>query len=190
MIRRLARDMHGTTVVEFAFIMPVMAVLLIGGLELGYRAYLSAVLQGALLEAARQASIGDKSEAQVNALVRYRISPLIDASNNPEFVKEPYFNFSNVDKAEKITSDTAPIGIYNATDCFEDVNNNGLYDTTRRTGLGTADDIVRYKVTVTYPNILPVNRLLGWGDTQTVVASTVMRNQPFTSRAQPTIRCP
>lgn len=190
MTRTLTRDTSGSTITEFAIILPVLCVLMAGAFELGYRVYLGAIVQGALLEASRRATVGDRTGAQIDQIIKDRVGMLSNAANVRDITKENFYNFSRVGKPEKITSDTDPIGTYNATDCYEDVNNNSSYDLTLNTGLGTADDIVRYTVTVTYPNVMPVNKVLGWGTTQTIVASTVMRNQPFTSRATPVIRCP
>lgn len=185
----LASDKRGATVVEFAIIIPVLCTVLAAGLELGYRAYLGSIVQGALLEASRRATVGDKTPDQIDQIIKDRVAMLSNASNVKQIKKESFYNFSNVGKPEKITADTDPIGTYNKGDCYEDANNNSVYDTNTNAGLGTADDIVRYTVTVEYPNIMPVNKLLGLGAKQTIVAGTVLRNQPFTSRAQPTIRC-
>lgn len=188
---RLYSDTRGATIVEFAIIIPVVCTLMAAGFELGYRAYLGAIIQGALLEASRRATVGDKTGDQIDQILKDRVGMLSNAANVKEIKKENFYNFTNVGKAEKITNDVAPIGVYNAaTDCYEDANNNGVYDINMNNGLGTADDIVRYSITVEYPNIMPVNSVLGWGTKQTITASTVMRNQPFTSRAMPTIRCP
>lgn len=189
-MRRLFRDTRGATIVEFAIILPVMCGLIMGGLELGYRTYMGAIIQGALLDAARLASVGNKTGTEIDTFIKDRVHALGNRSQVKTIEKQSFYNFSNVGRPEKITSDTDPIGTYNATDCYEDANNNGVYDTNLTTGLGTADDIVRYTVTVEYPNILPVNKLLGFGARTTIIATTVLRNQPFTSRAQPVIRCP
>lgn len=188
-MRQLWSDARGATIVEFAIILPVMCALFAGGLEIAYKTYMGAVVQSALLDAARSASIGDKTEAQIAAAIRSRVATLSRSAEVKEIKTDSFFNFSNVGKSEKITADTDPIGSYNDGDCYEDANNNGVYDTVLATGLGTADDIVRYRITVEYPNIMPVTGLLGWSSKQTISASTVLRNQPFTSRAQPTIRC-
>lgn len=188
-MRRLRSDTRGATIVEFAIILPVLCVLLAGGLEIAYRTYLTAMLQSALLDAVRAASVGDKTADQIDALIRTRVGTLSNGAQVKSIEKDSAFNFSNVGKAEKITSDTDPIGTYNVGDCYEDANNNGTYDTSLNTGMGTADDIIRLRVTVDYPNIMPVNKLMGWSARQQIYASTVLRNQPFTSRAQPTIRC-
>lgn len=191
MMLRLASDERGATIVEFAFVVPVICTLMAAGFELGYRAYLGSIVQGALLEASRRATVGDRTGDQIDQIVKDRVAMLSSAANVRSIKKENFYNFTNVGKAEKLTFDKDADGIYDpADDCYEDANNNTVYDTTMNSGLGTADDIVRYTVTVEYPDIMPVNRLLGWGTKQTIVASTVLRNQPFTSRAMPTVRCP
>lgn len=187
---RLGPDTRGATIVEFAIILPVMCVLLMGGMELAYRTYLTAIVQGALLEASRRATVGDKTGTEIDTIIKDRVAMLTNRLNVKTIKKENFYNFSNVAKPEKITYDTAPLGTYNPTDCYEDANNNNTYDTVANSGLGTADDIVRYEVTVEYPNAMPVTKLMGWPAKQSIVAATVMRNQPFTSRASPTIRCP
>jgi len=189
--KKLIGDRRGATVLEFALVIPVVCTLLAGGFELGYRVYLNAVVQGALLEASRRASIGDASESQIENIVKYRVGILSNASNVKSVKKENFYNFSNVGKPEKLKFDKNSNGVYDsADDCYEDANNNNQYDSVSNNGLGTADDIVRYTVIVEYPNIMPVRRLFGWGAKQTIMASTVLRNQPFTSRMMPTVRCP
>jgi hypothetical protein len=42
---------------------------------------------------------------------------------------------------------------------------------------------------VRYPNLTPVGPLMGWTRTRTVTETTLVRNQPFTSRAAPTVVC-
>lgn len=191
MIRSLAGDRRGVTVVEFAIIIPVVCILLAGGFELGYRAYFTAVVESALLEASRAATVGDKTSDDIDKIVKDRVATLSTAATVKDIRKENFYNFTNVGKPEKITYDKNGNGIYDpADDCYEDANNNSVYDSNLNTGLGTADDIVRYTVTVEYPNIMPVVGLLGWGNKQTIISSTVLRNQPYTSRAMPTIRCP
>jgi Flp pilus assembly protein TadG len=188
---RLAIDTRGATIVEFAIIIPVLCTLMAAGFELGYRAYLSSIVQGALLEASRRATVGDKTATEIDQIIKDRVAMLSNAANVKEIKKEPFYNFTNVGKPEKITFDKNNNAAYDAADdCYEDANNNSLYDVNLNSGLGTADDIVRYTVRIEYPNIMPVNKMLGWGDKQTITASTVLRNQPFTSRAMPTIRCP
>lgn len=175
---------------EFALILPALCMLLMAIFSLGYRSYAASVLQGSLQEAARMATVGGVSQAQIDARVRYRLNHFANRAT-VTITTSSYFEFSNIAMPERITSDTTPTGTYNTGDCYEDVNGNGRFDLDRgRNGLGGADDIVRYQVSMTYPQIVPVGRFLGWSDTETLTASTALRNQPFAGRNTATVeRC-
>ncbi len=188
MLRRLRRDPSAVTIVEFAMVVPVMLLLLLGLFDLGYRSYASSVLQGALHDAARMATVGGYSMTQIDTRVKTRLSNFATRSTVTTATAS-YYEFSGVSQPEKIVGDTAPTGSYNPGDCFEDVNGNNSYDTDRgRSGTGNADDIVRYSVTITFPRILPMGNLMGWGNDQTLSANTVLRNQPYAGRTMTTNR--
>ena len=190
-LRLLRRDARGATLVEFALILPALCMLLMAIFGLGYRAYAASVLQGAIQEGARMASVGGVSQAQIDARVRYRLSNFAGNRSTITITTSSYADFTGVSMPERITGDTTPIGTYNTGDCYEDANGNGQFDMDRgRTGLGGADDIVRYQVTMTYPQIVPVGRFLGWSDTETITGSTALRNQPYAGRSNSTVeRC-
>lgn len=180
---RLARDDKGVTLIEFAMVVPVLAVLLMGLFDLGYRSYAASVLQGALHDAARTATVGGYTMPQIDARVRQQLSHFASVGSVTTATSS-YYDFSAVSMPEKITSDTAPTGQYNAGDCFEDANGNGSYDLDRgRGGMGGADDIVRYTVTLTYPRVFPMAGLLGWSESETITSNTVLRNQPYAGRS-------
>lgn len=187
-VRRLQRDDSAVTIIEFAMVAPVMLLLLMGLFDLGYRAYAASVLQGALHDAARMATVGGYSLTQIDARVKTRLSNFATRSTVTTQTAS-YYEFSGVSQPEKIVSDTVPLNAYNAGDCFEDVNGNNSYDTDRgRAGTGNADDIVRYSVTITFPRILPLGTLMGWGNMQTLSSNTVLRNQPYAGRNMTTNR--
>ena len=181
-LRGIAVEERGATVVEFAIILPTLCILLLAALDLGYRAYAASVLQGALHEAARMATVGGRTPDDIDARVRLRLSNFARYAT-VTINTSSYLDYAGVRTPERITQDTAPTGQFNAGDCFEDANGNGSYDLDRgRTGLGNADDIVRYQVTMTFARIVPLGQLLGWSNTQTITADTVLRNQPFAGR--------
>ena len=188
--RRIARDERGVTLVEFAAILPVLCMLLLGIFELGYRSYAASVLQGALHEAARMATVGGVTQAQIDERVRTRLRPF---SSNATITidTQSYQDFASVRQPERITQDTAPLGQYNVGDCYEDTNANSRWDADRGTaGTGNADDIVRYEVTLAYRRVFPIGGFLGWSDTETIRSNTVLRNQPYAARVNRTvIRC-
>jgi Flp pilus assembly pilin Flp len=178
----LRRDARGATIVEFAMILPALCILLLAIFELGYRSYAASVLQGALHEAARMATVGGVTQSQIDARVQSRLSNF-NSQGTITISTSSYYDFAGVSMPERITSDTTPIGSYNAGDCFEDANGNGSYDLDRgRGGTGGSDDIVRYQVSMTFQRIVPIYRFLGWGNTETITANTVLRNQPYAGR--------
>ena len=178
-LRALRADSKGATIVEFALILPVMCMMLLGTLDLGYRSYVSSVVQGALHDAARMATVGGVTTAQIQTMVQNKLQAF---SRNATITTSTrsYSDYSGVKVAETITQDTAPFGVYNQGDCFQDANGNGVYDTDRgRSGTGGAEDVVYFEVTMTYPHIVPVGRLFGWSSNVTTTQNTVLRNQPF-----------
>lgn len=187
----LRRDERGVTIIEFAMILPSLCVLLMGIFELGWRMYVASVVQGSLHEAARMATVGNRTTTQIDAHVRQRLHQF-SQNATIETATNSYYDFTQVATPETITSDTVPLNQYNATDCYSDYNGNGRYDLDRgRTGLGNADDIVRYQVTMSYPRVFPIAGFLGWSNTDTIIANTVLRNQPYAGRSvpSPVVRC-
>lgn len=182
LLRRLRRDHRGVTILEFALIAPVMLLLLLGFFDLGYRAYAQSVLQGALHDAARMATVGGYSMTDIDGRVKTRLSNFATRSTVTT-AADSYYQFSGVSQPELIVGDTAPLNTYNPGDCFEDQNGNNQYDTDRaRGGTGNSDDIVRYRVTITFPRVFPLGTLMGWPSTQTLTSETVLRNQPYGGR--------
>lgn len=190
LLKRLRGDARGATLIEFAMILPALCVLLLAIFELGYRSYAASVLQGALHEAARMATVGGISQAQIDAAVRSRLSNFTN-HGTVTITTSSYYDFAGVRMPERITNDTTPVGTYNVGDCYEDANNNGTYDLDRgRSGMGGADDIVRYEVSFTVPRIVPIHRFLGWTATETISGNTILRNQPYAGRSNSVVeRC-
>ena len=189
-MRTLAGDNRGATLVEFGIIALPLCLVIMGIADLGYQSYLNAVTKGVLDRAARAASVGSMSSTQIDTFINQQMAAIISKKATISTVKKSYYNFSRIGKPEKILTDTAPIGTYNSGDCFEDANNNGTYDTdTGAGGLGSADDIVYYQVTVSMPRLFPMAKLLGWSDTQSSTSSAIIRNQPWANQATPPTVC-
>lgn len=180
----LGRDQRGATIVEFALILPVMCVLMLGTLDLGYRSYVTSIVQGSLHEAARMATVGGIPTSTIEAHVRDRLR---DFSGNATVTTttRSYTDFNGVRTPEPITSDTAPVGQYNSTDCYRDENGNNHWDADRgRGGMGGSEDVVFFEVTMRYPHIVPMANFLGtnWSNDVVITQNTVLRNQPFAGR--------
>jgi len=65
-----------------------------------------------------------------------------------------------------------------------DENGNGVWDAdVGKGGLGGANDVVLYTVTLNYDRVFPLWKLIGGDQRATASASTVLRNQPFGPQA-------
>jgi Flp pilus assembly protein TadG len=175
-----ASDRRGVTAVEFGLIAPMLMVALMGLLDLGYNVYTDAQLQGAIQKAARDSTIegasteADTLDARVTAAVR-----IIAPQATITFSRQAYASFSDVRQPEDF-SDTNNNGTCDTGESFEDANGNGTWDADRgESGVGGARDAVLYTVTTNYPRAFPIGKLIGQDPDFTLVARTVLRNQPF-----------
>lgn len=189
-LKSLRQDMRGSTLVEFAIVALPLIIMMMAMFDLGFREYISIQLAGALDKSARQVTVGTATNvATIKASVTSQIKDILPGAS-VNVVPSSYDAFSKVGKPELITTDTAPTGVYNKGDCFEDENGNGVWDAdSGLNGTGGSDDIVYYTATVTYPEIVPMRRLLGWSATETVTGTAMMKNQPYASQADPAVIC-
>ncbi|HWU95355.1 MAG TPA: TadE/TadG family type IV pilus assembly protein [Sphingomonas sp.] len=186
-IARLARDARGATVVEFAFVLPVMLVLMMGMCELGYQAYVQSVVTGAVQKAGRDSGIQGATATSIDARVLSQIKSAAPsaayASGYPS--RKSYTSFSAV--APEPFVDTNGNGTREAGECYTDINDNGQWDSDAgRAGQGGANDVTVYTAQVTYNRLFPVVKLLGWPGTATLSATTTLINQPYATQNIPT----
>ena len=199
-LHRLRRDERGATIVEFAFVVGPMLLLLMGGLELGYNSYVRSTMQGALNDAARTAAVefpiinvpGSTVEEQVENLIEETVKH-VAPNASIEVTQKSYFEFSAIGNPEKLMTDNNGNGQFDAddNDCWEDANGNGSYDTDAgKTGNGGADDVVLYSASISTPRILPLQNFLpGVGPTMEYTLQTAVRNQPYDKQATAAVIC-
>jgi len=183
---------RGAAAVEFALMAPVFVGMLYGFLDFAQWSYVRAATTGSLEAVARSSGVGGPVvdprvfEIEVEDLIK-------QVAGRATFVweKKSYYQFSGIGQPEKLTDDKNSNGSYDAGDCWEDSNPNGTFDTSQGTsGVGGADDIVFYKVTVSFPALIQVNALFSSvPNNRTVVASTMVKRQPYAAQAVPSIRC-
>lgn len=190
--RRLFGSTTGAAAVEMAILLPVFAAMVLGFLDFSYTAYVRSTANGALEQVARAAGVGADTvdprtaELKVEATIRDIAK---DATFNWE--KKSYYEFSGVNKPEKLTSDKNGNKKYDAGDCWEDLVDNNKYDTSPgRDGIGTADDVVFYKLQVSFAPLVKLSGLLpSIPDTRSVTAATIIKRQPYAAQTVPAIRC-
>lgn len=184
-IRRLRRNARGVTIVEFGLCAPVVLMAMMGVFDLGYNMYTSAMLQGAVQQAARGSTI--EGAATNQATLDRNVTAAVHAvapQATMKFERRSYTSFSDVSRAEDFT-DLDGDGACDNGEPFEDANANARWDADRGTiGVGGARDAVLYVVTITYPRAFPVARLIpGQTNDFTMESKTVLRNQPFAAQA-------
>lgn len=186
-IRSLKRDDAGAALVEFAFVAPVLVLLIMGMLDLGHRIYATSILQGSIQKAARDATLDDgaANASSLDDRVKTLMLPVVheEPISQFDFTRRNYSNFSDVSQPEDFT-DTNNDGDCNNGEPYDDVNGNDSWDADRGvTGQGNAKDAVLYTVRVTYPRLFPMAGLIGLPPDEVIQASTVLRNQPFGDQA-------
>ncbi len=187
-LRRLANDRDGTTVVEFAMVGPVLIMMIMGLFDIAHTQYTGSVLNGALQKAGRDLTLESAMSRQTNidGRVRDQVASVMPNDAQITFVKDAYFDFSDVKDPEQILGDDA-VGATGYGVCegskgerYVDTNNNDTYDLDRGAdGIGGARDVVLYTANVTYPRMFPLYSMIGLPSNVTISATTVLRNQPY-----------
>lgn len=178
-IRRLQTDRRGSVAIELAFYAIPLFITILGGIEFGFMIFAESRVGGVLQQAARMAMTGDRDAngangENIDAMVIRQLT--MTKSTRVEIDKSYYDKFSQVRKPEnKDSAGTTP------PYCWTDVNGNQIWDKdSSRTGLGGANDIINYKVTVKYTPLFPIitnfvtrNRLIE------LTGQATLQNEPF-----------
>lgn len=186
----LRSDERGASVPEFALILVPLCMILFGGLEIGYQIYVRAITLGALERATRLTTLQTVDSTAVEADIETTIKQIVPTAT-VQTSKGSFYQYSNIDAMERLTKDDNNNNVLDSGDCWEDVDDNGSRNTVSagKSGIGGANDIVRYTTVVTYGRILPIYRFIGIGNSATVTASTMVRRQPYELQSEPTVRC-
>ncbi|MFZ5746099.1 MAG: TadE/TadG family type IV pilus assembly protein [Pseudomonadota bacterium] len=193
--RQLAGNRRGATIVEFALVMPVLGLLLLGTFDIAHSLYMRAVLEGIVQKAARDATLESGTESAQQAALDLKVETQVhELARNADVDTErtAYRDYRDVQAQEEPYTDNNHDGTCNHEEPYEDDNENGRWDTGASVGQGSAKDATLYTVTVTYPRAFPLHRLIpALDDTTTIRATTVLRNQPYHDRGDaPVLQCP
>ena len=197
--RKIFRNEAGATIVEFGIIIVPFAVLLMGAFDLGYKMYIRSVVEGTLAEVARRTSVenpdfngsGSTVEEKITEELEERLNHIANNADI-EVTIQNYSEFSEIGKSEKLTTDVNGNGSFDETDgdCWQDLNENGLFDTeTGRYGVGGASDVIYYEVNLSKPRIFPMAGLIGASANYEISAKTLFRSQPYSVQNAPIIEC-
>lgn len=197
MIRRrlfldVIRDRSGAAAMEFGLVAPVMALFMMGIGDLLYGTYAQSILIGAVQKAGRDATLQQNTTStattNIDSAVMTMVRSVAPAATYVS-TRENYTTFSLVDKPEPFvdSATTGTVGVRDPGECFTDMNGNGTWDADGgRIGVGGASDVAQYSISVTYPRVFPVAKLLGWGASATITAQTLLKNQPYAAQSTST----
>ncbi|MEY4237515.1 MAG: hypothetical protein RL339_116 [Pseudomonadota bacterium] len=178
---QLAADCQGATIVEFALITPVLLLTLMGLFDMAHNMYTAQMLNGAIQQAARNSTIeGAQSREAALDLIVTKSVKAISPGATVRFSRAAYRDFTSVGRPED-WNDIDNDGNCNNGEPYEDANDNSAWDRSPGSaGFGGARDAVLYTVTINYPRLFPVARLIpGQSEIMEMQSATVLRNQPF-----------
>ncbi len=186
-IRNLIGNRDGVTILEFAFVVPLLMLTVLGVMEIGMILFASSLLEGGMRTAARfgitgYAPAGVSREDRVRQILGENLAGLV-APEDVTFVQTVYPNFTQVGQPEPYTDDNPANGTYDAGETFVDINGNGQWDADMGLpGVGGPGDVVVYTATVQWRLLTPfLTAVLGEGGRMPLSASIVVRNEPFGS---------
>ncbi|GAA4775488.1 hypothetical protein GCM10023219_23710 [Stakelama sediminis] len=183
-LRTLKRDKRGVTLVEFAFVAPVLCLLLMGAFDFGYQLYTDAILQGIVQKTARDSSLENGGSSAVQAQLDNEVIKQVHdiAPDSTVTISRRYYkDFSSAAAADpEPFTDTNGDGTCDDGEPYEDDNLNGVWDKDGgNSGQGGAKDSTVYTVTVQLPRVFPLWKFIGGDPVATLVARTILRNQPY-----------
>ncbi|MEQ9042554.1 MAG: pilus assembly protein [Alphaproteobacteria bacterium] len=183
--RKLGRRREGSTTIEFAFAMPILAVALIGLVELAMVMIVTTLMEGGLRQAARFgvtgfAPAGVTREQRILDIIAEQTIGLVDVGQ-AEITTLIYPDFEDIGDPEPYTDDSPANGSYDVGEDYLDVNGNGQWDADMgASGAGDAGDIVVYRITYDWPMLTGLlDPFIGQNGVLRLTASVAVQNEPF-----------
>jgi len=176
------RNEDGASAVEFALLLPVLLLIVLGIVEYGLYLFGASVLQDALGEAARfgitgRTLPGITRTAAIRAVFERRLAPPLDP-DEITFETLVYPDFDSIGRPEPF-EDRNGNGVRDPGELFTDVNGNGRWDPDMGTpGAGGPDSVVLYRARHPWRPLTPLFRWV-FGDGAVLVATVAVRNEPF-----------
>lgn len=135
-VRLLFSDSTGIAITEFGFVAPIFFMMLMGVFDLGFSYYAQSVLQGAVQEGARRASLENMLWSDIEADVQKQVLAVLPSSDPDTEIsfnleEKSYENYQSVAMPEVFEDkerDFELNGQYDGPEPFEDLNTNGKWD--------------------------------------------------------------
>ncbi len=186
---RLRRDQTGVAAMEFALVSPIMALMLIGTLEVGLAMLAQNTMENATFAASRLGKTGYSAdgnfedlgarETAMMEILNKRANVLMDV-NKITISTKAYNQFDQIGQPEPFI-DTNGNGVRDEGENYTDINQNGKYDTDMGAeGVGNARQVVVYTVSYPWRVMTPfMGKYFGDNGVIQLQARTVIQNEPF-----------
>lgn len=183
--RRLATSEDGTPAIEFAFVAPLLILLLLGIVEVAMVVAGNILLEGAVRQASRYGitgyvPAGTTRVAYIQQVVSKNSAGLINV-NNVAIDYKVYSSFGNVHQPEPFVDQNGNT-VHDTGEPFTDINGNAQWDVDMGVaGLGGPGDIVAYTISYSWPVVSAILKPLLGGNDQLLKlkAQVVVRNEPY-----------
>lgn len=178
-LRQLAKNRDGATIVEFAIVLPLFMVFLLGLMDIGQMVYGKSVLTGAVHRAARASATETRNTALADESVLKAIRPVLPGVTISTS-RTSYFDFADIGRAEKWNDANANSRCDN-NEVYTDENRNGQWDEDvgKTNDEGNASDVVIYRVNASFDPVFKVPFAPERWSKRTLTATAVVKNQPF-----------
>lgn len=180
--RFLLRDTEGASLVEFAFIGPMLFLSAVGILEISAILTTQALMEGALREAARYGITGaggsNRAQTILDIIDRHTLG-FVDMET-AEISTLTYNSFQSIGEPEPYTDENGN-GEYDTGEDYEDVNDNGQWDEDQGApGAGVANEIVLYTIAYEAPAMTGIfAHFFGEDGKLRLEATLPLKNEPF-----------
>lgn len=180
-MRGLWRSQAGATAVEFAVILPLLLLFIVGSMEMAIVLFIGSSIEAAVMEASRygvtKPEEGVSRGDRVLEIVEAKTYGLLDM-DQVRLDTLVYDDFDDIGDPEP-WEDANHNGARDDGEAYTDINGNGQWDADMgEAGLGQGGDVVVYRLSYDWGIVTPMLRG-ALGQSIRHVSSIAVRNEPF-----------
>jgi hypothetical protein len=188
----VTNDEAGASAAEFAMVLPLLLLMIMGFMNVGQQFYAQSLLEGAMQEAARKSSLESATDAGKSTLidesVMQAVKPIVGSKALFQFDRKAFYNYRIAETKAEEFSDSNGNGVCDNNEPYEDLDGNGAFTSSySETGQGGARDVQIYTVNLEFQRMFPVLEKVGFNDKIKIQAQTLLKNQPYAGQAKPEV---
>lgn len=180
---RVIRARDGAAATEFALVAPILALTMVGVVEVGAAMFVGALMEGAVREGSRYGITGQGGAGRLQAIrdiIEDTTIGMVDISV-ADITTKTYNRFEDIGSAEPYTDDNPANGVWDVGEAYADVNGNGEWDDDQgKEGVGDPGEIVLYEITYDAPLLTGmITSHFGYGGIINLTSTIAVRNEPY-----------